>query len=93
MTVQQVEKMKQVNESLMGRTAQLESSTQYRDALEVLRRAEATILPKVSDPSEREELEALCRQVRQAMAAGDLGRMEEVTVLLSDRLLNYAYLL
>jgi molecular chaperone DnaK len=93
MTPQQVEKMKKVNDSLIERTAQLESSTQYRDALEVLRRAEATILPKVDDPSEREELEAMCRQVRQAMAAGDLGRMEEVTVLLSDRLLNYAYLL
>ena len=35
----------------------------------------------------------MCRQVRQAMAAGDVGRMEEVTVLLADRLLNYAHLL
>jgi molecular chaperone DnaK len=93
MTDQQVEKMREINQSLVERTEKLESSAQYRDALNVLRRAEATILPKITDPNEREELEAMCRQVRQAMASGDLTRMEEVTVLLEDRLLNYAYLL
>jgi molecular chaperone DnaK len=93
MTEQQVEKMREINETLVERTARFESSTQYRDALDVLRRAEAGILPKVTDPNERQELEAMCRRVRQAMAAGDFARMEEVTVLLGDRLLNYAYLL
>jgi molecular chaperone DnaK len=93
MTDHQVEKMREINESLVERTTRFESSTQYRDALDVLRRAEATILPKLTDPGERQELETMCRQVRQAMAAGDLGRMEEVTVLLEDRLLNYAHLL
>jgi molecular chaperone DnaK len=93
MTEQQVEKMREINETLVERTARFESSTQYRDALDVLRRAEAGILPKLTDPDERQELEAMCRRVRQAMAAGDFGKMEEVTVLLGDRLLNYAYLL
>jgi molecular chaperone DnaK len=93
MTDQQVEKMREINQSLVDRTEKFESSTQYRDALDVLRRAEATILPKITDGGEREELETMCRQVRQAMASGDLARMEEVTVLLEDRLLNYAYLL
>jgi molecular chaperone DnaK len=93
MTDQQVEKMREINQSLVERTARFESSSQYRDALDVLRRAEATILPKLAEPAERQELEAMCRQVRQAMASGDLARMEEVTVLLGDRLLNYAYLL
>ena len=93
MTDQQVEKMREINETLVERTQRFESSTQYRDALDVLRRAEATILPKVPDPAEREELETMCRQVRQAMASGDLTRMEELTVLLSDRLLNFAHLL
>jgi molecular chaperone DnaK len=93
MTEQQVEKMREINETLVERTARFESSTQYRDALDVLRRAEAGILPKMTDPNERQELEAMCRRVRQAMAAGDFGKMEEVTVLLGDRLLNYAYLL
>ncbi len=92
MTAQQVDKMRQVNQSLVERTERFESSSQYRDALDVLRRAEAMIMPKVEDPAEREELEAMCRRVRQAMATGDLARMEEVTVLLGDRLLNYAHL-
>jgi molecular chaperone DnaK len=93
MTAHQVEKMRDINNSLVERTARFESSSQYKDALDVLRRAEATILPKLTEPAERTELEAVCRQVRQTMASGDLGRMEELTVLLSDRLLNYAYLL
>jgi molecular chaperone DnaK len=93
MTEQQVEKMREINRSLVERTERFESSSQYRDALDVLRRAEASILPKLSDPAEREELETICRQVRQAMAAGDFGRMEEVTVLLGDLLLNYAHML
>ena len=93
LTEQQVEKMQEINETLVQRTERFEASPQYRDALDVLRRAEATILPRLTEPAERQELEAMCRQVRQAMAAGDLARMEEVTVLLSDRLVNYAHVL
>ncbi|HEY1377824.1 MAG TPA: Hsp70 family protein, partial [Gemmataceae bacterium] len=65
MTAQQVDKMREINQSLVERTERFESSFQYRDALDVLRRAEAMILPKVEDPAEREELEAMCRRVRQ----------------------------
>src|SRR6266478_5657638 len=41
MTPQQVDKMREINQSLVERTEKLEASTQYRDALDVLRRAEA----------------------------------------------------
>jgi molecular chaperone DnaK len=93
LTQHQVEKMQEINQTLVERTERFESSTTYRDALDVLRRAEATILPRLTDAAQKQELEAMCRQLRQAMAAGDLARMDEVTVLLSDQLLNYAHLL
>jgi molecular chaperone DnaK len=93
LTPHQMEKLAEINQTLVERTARFEATPQYRDALEVLRRAEQRILPKVTAADDRQELEAMVRQVRQAMAAGDVPRMEEVTVLLSDRLLNYAYLL
>ena len=94
MTEQQVEKMREINQSLVERTERFESSSQYRDALDVLRRAEATILPKMTEPGRARGAWRRC--------AGRCGRrwpraiwrrMEEVTVLLGDRLLNYAYLL
>jgi molecular chaperone DnaK len=93
LTQHQVEKMQEINQTLVERTQRFESSAVYRDALDVLRRAEATILPRLTEPAQKQELEAMCRQVRQAMAVGDLARMDEVTVLLSDQLLNYAHLL
>jgi molecular chaperone DnaK len=93
LTPQQVDKLSEINESLVERTVRFEATPQYRDALEVLRRAEQNVLPKITDAADRQEVEAMVRQVRQAMAVGDVSRIEEVTVLLSDRLLNYAYLL
>ena len=67
--------------------------TKRWDALDVLRRAEQMILPKVTDENEKQEIEQMARQLRQAMAAGDPGRMEQITTALGDRLLNLAYLL
>jgi molecular chaperone DnaK len=93
LTPQQVDKLSEINQSLVERTVRFEATPQYRDALEVLRRAEQTVLPKLTDAADRQEVEAMVRQVRQAMAIGDVSKIEEVTVLLSDRLLNYAYLL
>ena len=49
--------------------------------------------PKVESPSDKRELEELCRAVREAMGAGDKKKMEEASSALNDRLLNYAYLL
>jgi molecular chaperone DnaK len=93
LTEEQVEKMRSINESLVERTSRFEATTQYRDALDVLRRAEQMILPKVTDENEKQEIEQMARQLRQAMAAGDPGRMEQITTALGDRLLNLAYLL
>jgi molecular chaperone DnaK len=93
LTDDQMEKMRAINEALVERTEKFESNTQYNDALEVLRKAEKTILPKVTDEMEKMQLEQLARQLRQAMAGGDLAAMQQFTTQLSDRLLNLAYLL
>jgi molecular chaperone DnaK (HSP70) len=89
----QVERLKEINEELMNRTGDLQGTQEYQDALEVLRKTEQDVIPKLTDLGDREELEDLCRQVRLAMGSGDCKRMEEATALLQDRLLNYAYLL
>lgn len=89
----QIMKMKRINEDLMRRSADLESTPEYRDALEVLKKTEQDVVPKVEDPADRRELEELCRQVREAMTSGDKRRMEEASSALNDRLLNFAYLL
>lgn len=89
----QLIKLKRINEELVNRTTDLESTPEYRDALEVLKKTEADVVPKVEDPNDRRELEELCRQVRLAMGSGDRRRMEEAAATLNDRLLNYAYLL
>lgn len=93
LTEEQLEKMRSINEHLVERTERFEATSQYKDALDVLRRAEAVILPKITDIDEKERLELLCRQLRQGMAAGDVARMEELTNQLGDRLLNLAHLL
>ena len=93
MDAQQVMKMKRINEDLMKRSEDLESTPEYRDALEILKKTEQDVVPKVEDPTDKRELEDLCRQVREAMASGDRKRMEEASSALNDRLLNYAYLL
>jgi len=89
----QIMRMKRINEDLMKRSDDLETSPEYRDAVEILKKTEQDVIPKVEDPADKRELEDLCRQVREAMASGDRRRMEEASSALNDRLLNYAYLL
>jgi molecular chaperone DnaK len=89
----QVMKMKRINEDLLKRGADLEASQEYRDALEVLKKTEQDVIPKVDNPADRRELEDLCRLVREAMGSGDKKQMEDASASLNDRLLNYAYLL
>ncbi|MEI7686600.1 MAG: Hsp70 family protein [Planctomycetota bacterium] len=89
----QIMKMKRLNEDLMKRNETVENTPEYRDALELLKKTEQDVIPKVEDPSDRRELEELCRQVRESMATGDSKKMEDANGILNDRLLNYAYLL
>lgn len=89
----QLIKMKRINEDLVHRTADLESTPEYRDALEVLKKTEQDVIPKIENVEDRRDLEDLCRQVRLAMGSGNRQHMEEAAATLNDRLLNYAYLL
>src|SRR5437763_8441002 len=91
--VNQVIKLKKINEELVQRTSDFESTPEYRDALEVLKKTENDVIPRVENADDRRELEDLCRQVRQAMGSSDKKKMEEASASLNDRLLNYAYLL
>ncbi len=93
MDAAQIMKMKRINEDLLKRGDELESSQEYRDALEVLKKTEQDVIPKVESPADKRELEELCRAVREAMGAGDKKKMEDASAALNDRLLNYAYLL
>jgi molecular chaperone DnaK len=93
MDAAQIMKMKRINEDLLKRGEDLENSQEYKDALEVLKKTEQDVIPKVENAEDRRELEDLCRQVREAMVAGDKKRMEEASAALNDRLLNFAYLL
>jgi molecular chaperone DnaK len=90
---QQFAKLKRINEDLVQRSVELEGTPEYRDAVEVLRKTEQDVIPKVEHPEDRAELEELCRKVRVAMGSGDRKQMETVSGELNDRLLNYAYLL
>jgi molecular chaperone DnaK len=89
----QLIKLKRINEELVNRTVALESTPEYREAVEVLKKTEQDVIPKVEHAEDRRDLEELCRQVRLAMSTGDRRRMEEASAALNDRLLNYAYLL
>jgi molecular chaperone DnaK len=89
----QLIKMKRINEELVNRTADFESTPEYRDALEVLKKTEQDVIPKMDNAEDRRKLEDLCRRVRVAMGSGDKGQMEEAAAHLNDELLNYAYLL
>jgi molecular chaperone DnaK len=89
----QIMKMKRINEDLLRRGEELESSQEYKDALEVLKKTEQDVIPKIDRAEDRRELEDLCRQVREAMATGDKKQMQDASSALDDRLLNYAYLL
>jgi hypothetical protein len=72
---------------------ELESTQEFKDAVEVLKKTEQDVIPRIDNAEDRRELEELCRQVRQAMGSGDRKKMEEAAATLNDRLLNYAYLL
>jgi molecular chaperone DnaK len=89
----QLIKMKRINDELVNRTMELESSQEFKDAAEVLKKTEQDVIPRIDNPEDKRELEELCRQVRQAMGSGDKKKMEEAAATLNDRLLNYAYLL
>jgi molecular chaperone DnaK len=89
----QIMKMKRINEDLMKRSEDTENTAEYRDAVEILKKTEQDVIPKVENPADKRELEELCRLVREAMSSGDRKRMEEASSALNDRLLNYAYLL
>src|SRR5829696_320460 len=89
----QLIKMKEINKELVNKTMELESTQEFKDAAEVLKRAEQNVIPKIDNAEDRRELEELCRAVRQAMGSGDKKKMEEASAQLNDRLLNYAYLL
>src|SRR3954468_3185966 len=93
LTASQLIKMKEINKSLINQTMELEGSQEYKDAVEVLKKTEQDVIPRIENPEDRRELEELCRQVRQAMGSGDRKKMEEAAAQLNDRLLNYAYLL
>jgi molecular chaperone DnaK len=93
LSVSQIQKMKRINEELVNRGDQLENTLEYREALEVLKKTEQDVLPKLDNADDRRDLEELCRQVRQAMTSADKTAMVTSTQALSDRLLNYAYLL
>src|SRR5205085_4644885 len=60
MDAAQIMKMKRINEDLLSRTADLESSQEYRDAMEVLKKTEQDVIPKIEDPNDRCDLEDLC---------------------------------
>jgi molecular chaperone DnaK len=85
--------LKRINEKLVNKTLELESTQEYKDAVEVLKKTENDVIPRLDNLEDRRELEDLCREVRQAMGSGDRKRMEEASAQLNDRLLNYAYLL
>ena len=89
----QIMKMKRINEDLMRRNETIENTPEYRDALELLKKTEQDVIPKIEDATDRRDLEELCRQVRESMASGDKKKMEDANGVLNDRLLNYAYLL
>jgi molecular chaperone DnaK len=89
----QIMKMKRINEDLMKKSEDLETSSEYRDAVEILKKTEQDVIPKIENPADKRELEELCRLVREAMSSGDKKRIEESSSALNDRLLNYAYLL
>lgn len=93
MDANQIMRMKRINEDLVKRTEDLTNTAEYKDALEILKKTENDVIPKVEDPADKRDLEDLCRQVREAMGSGDRKKMEDAASALNDRLLNYAYLL
>jgi molecular chaperone DnaK len=93
MNASQLIKMKEINKELINRTMELESTNEFKEAADLLKKTEQDVIPKIENADDRKELEELCRTVRQAMNSGDKKKMEEANATLNDRLLNYAYLL
>jgi len=93
LTVSQLIKMKEINRGLMNQTMELENTQEFRDAVDVLKRAEQQILPKIENAQDKRELEELCREVRQAMGSGDKASMDAASRKLETALLNYIHLL
>ena len=87
------EKIAAINEKVIERTERMESAEIYRSALELLRRAEQMVLPKVDNPEDRTNIEELCRELRRAMGVGDLTKADELNTRLANRLLDFAHLL
>src|SRR5438874_12799322 len=58
--VNQLIKMKKINEELVQRTVDFENTPEYRDALEVLKKTEQDVIPRVENTEDRRELEDLC---------------------------------
>ncbi len=52
----QVDRLKKINEELVNRTGDLQATPEYQDALEVLRKTEQDVIPKLTDARDREEL-------------------------------------
>lgn len=84
------EKAREATEGLLERTNRFTSHSSYLRAQEMLRRAEQTVLPQLTATKARDEVEELCRGLRQALGAGDLNRADEVAALLDNRLLAFA---
>lgn len=93
LNAQQLIKLKRINEDLVNKTSALEGTPEYKEAVEVLKKTEKDVIPKLENPEDKRDLEELVRQVRLAMGSSDRKKMEEATAALNDRLLNYAYLL
>jgi molecular chaperone DnaK len=59
MDASQLIKLKRINEELINRTLELESTQEYRDAVEVLKKTEQDVIPRIDTPEDRRELEDL----------------------------------
>src|SRR4029077_5341718 len=77
MNASQLIKMKEINKELINRTMELESTNEFKEAADLLKKTEQDVIPKIENADDRRELEELCRQVRQAMSSGDKKKMEE----------------
>jgi molecular chaperone DnaK (HSP70) len=93
LSVSQVSQMKKINQELLNKSTEMENTLEYKEALEVLKKTEQDVMPKLDSAEDRRDLEELCRLVRQAMTSADKAKMVDATTMLSDKLLNYAYLL
>ena len=77
LNAQQLIKLKRINEDLVNKSVQLENTPEYREAVEVVKKTEQDVIPKLEKADDKQELEDLCRQVRVAMGSGDRKKMEE----------------